>query len=172
MSLKSEINGKKKPMYRIAIPTWNDYVSNVFDFAHQLLLVEVDDNKDTSHRQIPFVQQVMQRGASQLVELNVDVLICGTISRSLATMLMASHIELIPFVTGSVAEVLDAYLNKQLDQAKFLQPGCNLRARKHFCREYKCDHRCRRARMKKERSSGIHEEGHHHISRPSTEFTD
>ena len=124
----------KKSKNRIAIPTWSDYVSNVFDFANQLLLVDVEDEKDMNHTQVPFVQQVIPQRASQLVELNVDVLICGTISRSLATMLMASHIEVIPFVTGPVDEVLSAYLNKQLDQAKFLQPGCNLRTRRHFCR--------------------------------------
>ena len=143
----------KKSNNRIAIPIWNDCVSNVVDFANQLLLIDVEDNKDTSHTQIPFVQQVIQRQANQLVEFNVDVLICGTISRSLATVLMATNIEVIPFVTGPVDEVLAAYFNKQLDQAKFLQPGCNLRTRKHFCSEHRCGHRWRGGRMKKRQSS-------------------
>jgi predicted Fe-Mo cluster-binding NifX family protein len=164
----------KQSKNRIAIPIWNDYVSNVFDFANQLFLVDVEDNKGTNHRQIPFVQQAMQQRTHQLVELNVDVLICGTISRSLATMLMASHIEVIPFVTGLVDEVLAAYLNKQLDQAKFLQPGCNLRTRRHFCRQYRCKHRWRRAGTRKGRAPELQGEGQHHrdTARPNTGFTD
>ena len=134
----------KKSQTRIAIPIWNDYVSNVLDFANQLLLIDIEDNRDANHIQLPLMPRAMSQRASQLIELSVDVLICGTISRSLAIMLMASHIEVIPFVTGPTNEVLDAYLNKQLDQAKFLQPGCSLRTRKYFCQEYECNHRRRR----------------------------
>jgi len=159
-----------KSQTRIAIPIWNDYVSNVLDFANQLLLVDVEDNRDMQHTQLPLMPRVVSQRARQLVELDVDVLICGTISRSLGILLLTSHIEVIPFVTGPVNEVLDAYLNKQLDQAKFLQPGCNLRTRRHFCQEYECHHRRRRARARKGRASELQgEEPHHrHSSRPDT----
>ena len=61
----------------------------------------------------------------------------GGISWSLASMLRASNIELIPFVTGSVDEVLNAYFNNQLTKPQFLQPGCEQGARKGFgrCRQ-------------------------------------
>ena len=136
---------------RIAIPVWNDCVSNVVDFAHQLLLIEVEDSKDTKHTRIPFGWQATQQQVKQLAELKIDVLICGTLSRSLASMLMATRMEVIPFVTGPVDEVLNAYLNGYLDQSEFLQPGCNLRTRRHFCREYAHGHRWRGAGRRKER---------------------
>ena len=153
----------KKSSQRIAIPIWNDCVSNVVDFAHQLMLIDVKDHKDTSHTKIPFLPQLVQQQVKQLLELNVDVLICGTISRPLATMLMATQIEVIPFVTGPADEVLAAYLTGQLDQSKFLQPGCNVRTRRHFCREYSYGHRWRGARRRRGCSSEFRKGWHHHM---------
>ena len=49
----------KKSKNRIAIPIWNNCVSNVVDFANQLLLIDVEDNRDTSRTQVPFVQPVV-----------------------------------------------------------------------------------------------------------------
>lgn len=139
----------KKSNRRIAIAVWDDCVSNVLDFAHQLLLIDVAENKGTNRTRIPFAWQATQQQVMQWAELNVDVLICGTLSRSLASMLMATRMEVIPFVTGPVDEVLSAYLNGHLDQSKFLQPGCNLRMRRRICREYGHGHRWRGARRRK-----------------------
>ena len=119
---------------KIAIPIWNGCVSSVLDFAHQLLVVDAEDKKETSRSQIQLNQQAIQQRASRLVELNVNVLICGGISWPLASMLMASNIEVIPFVTGTVDEVLNAYFNNQLTEPQFLQPGCEPGARKGFGR--------------------------------------
>lgn len=117
---------------KIAIPVWNGFVSNVFDFAHQLLVIDAEDKKETGRSQIQLDQQSIQQRASRLVELNVNVLICGGISRPLASMLMSSDIELVPFVTGTVDEVLNAYFNDRLSDPQFLQPGCAPDARKGF----------------------------------------
>ena len=119
---------------KIAIPIWNGCVSSVFDFAHQLLVGDAEDKKETSRSQIQLDQQAIQQRVSRLVELNVNVLICGGISWPLASMLMASNIEVIPFVTGTVDEVLNAYFNNQLTEPQFLQPGCEPGARKGFGR--------------------------------------
>lgn len=129
---------------KIAIPMWNGCVSSVFDFAHQLLVVDVKDRKEINRSQIQLEQQAIQQRASRLAEMKIDVLICGTISWSLASMLMASNIEVIPFVTGTVDKVLNAYFDNQLAEPQFLQPGCESGARKRFCRRY--EGRCGRGR--------------------------
>ena len=72
--------------------------------------------------------------AGQLESVGVDVLICGAISRALANMVTASGIQLLPYVTGRVNDVLLAYLNDQLVQAQFIRPGCWPGARKGFGR--------------------------------------
>lgn len=120
---------------KIAIPVWNGFVSSVFDFAHQLLIVEVQDQTELSRSEISLEEQPGPQRVSRLVGLGADVLICGAISRPLASMLVAaSNIEVIPFVSGPVDEILSAYINGQLAEQRFLQPGCWPGARKRFCR--------------------------------------
>jgi len=119
---------------RIAIPIWNGFVSNVFDFAGELVVVDAKDRKETGRSHIQLGQQAMQQRAGELVRHHVDVLVCGGISGPLAVMLRASNIEVIPFVTGPVEEVLIAYFNDQLTRPQFLQPGCEIGDRERFCR--------------------------------------
>ena len=119
---------------KIAIPIWNGLVSSVFDFAHQLLVVDVEGRTERSRSEISLGQESMPQRIAKLVDSSVDVLICGAISRPLASMLMASNIEVIPFVSGPVDEVLNAYFDGRLAEPRFLQPGCWPGARKRFCR--------------------------------------
>ena len=119
---------------KIAVAVWNGLVSSVFDFAHQLLVVDMESQTEKSRTEISLEQQQGPQRVSRLVDLGVNVLICGAISRPLASMLATSNIEVIPFVSGPVDEVLNAYLNGRLAEPRFLQPGCWPGARRHFCR--------------------------------------
>lgn len=42
---------------KIAIPVWKGNVSSVFDFAHKLLLVELENGAEKSRRELPLVEQ-------------------------------------------------------------------------------------------------------------------
>ena len=117
---------------KIAIPVWNGFVSSVFDFANQLLVVDVEAERKQNRSQIQLEQQPAPQRVSRLVELGVDVLLCGAISRPLVLMITASNIKVVPFVSGPVDEVLNAYLNGQLADPRFLQPGCRPEARRRF----------------------------------------
>ncbi len=119
---------------KIGIPVWNGFVSSVFDFAHQLLVVDVQDRQETNRLEVSLEQQPGPQRVAKLVDLGVDVLLCGAVSRPLASVLAASNIEVIPFVSGPVDEVLNAYLNGRLAEPRFLQPGCWPGARRRFCR--------------------------------------
>lgn len=117
---------------KIAIPVWNGFVSSVFDFAHYLLIVDVEGKHEINRWQIQMKQQAIPQLVNQLVGLGIDVVVCGAISRPLSATLTASNIKVIPFVSGSSDEVLDAYLNNRLAEPQFLQPGCWPGARKRF----------------------------------------
>jgi predicted Fe-Mo cluster-binding NifX family protein len=125
---------------KIAIPVWNNCVSNVFDFAHRLLLVEIENNKEVNRSEIPLEVHSLPQRAGQLKSLGVDVLVCGAISRALAYMVTASGIEVLAFVTGRVDDVLGAYLTGQLAKPQFIMPGYWPGARKGFGRG---ERRCR-----------------------------
>lgn len=109
---------------KIAIPTWNGYVSPVFDTAQRLLVVDVADGAETKRSEHRIQEQLLPQRVARLNELGVEVLICGAVSRPLAGMIAASGIALVPFISGECDEVLSAYLRGQLPSPQFLMPGC------------------------------------------------
>jgi len=119
---------------KIAIPIYNDSVSSVFDFAHRLLLVEIENGKEVNRSDVALESQSLPQRLGQLKSLEVDVLVCGAISRILANMVTASGIQLLPYVTGRVNDVLQAYLTGQLAKPQFSMPGCWPGAREGFGR--------------------------------------
>ena len=119
---------------KIAIPIYNDSISNVFDFAHKLLLVEIENCREVGRSEVALQVQSLPERAGSLKPLGVDVLLCGAISRALANMVTASGIEVLPYVTGPVDDVLQAYLTGRLIQPRFIMPGCWPGARKGFGR--------------------------------------
>jgi len=120
---------------KIAITTYNETISNVFDFAHNLLLVNVDDGVEVSRCEVSLVSQQAYKRLCQLKELEVDVLICGAISRNLGNTIIESGIQVFPYVTGRVDDVLSAYLEDKLVNTEFSMPGYWLGTRKGCGRE-------------------------------------
>ena len=119
---------------KIAIPIYNESISNVFDFAHRLLLVDIENDKEANRSEVALKSQLLPQRTGQLKGFEIEVLVCGAISRELANMVTASGIEVLPYVTGYVDNVLQAYLTGQLMKPEFSMPGCWPGARKGFGR--------------------------------------
>ena len=119
---------------KIAIPIWSGNLSNVFDFANRLLLVEIENAREISRSEVPLHAESLPERAGKLRQLGVNVLLCGAISRALANMVTESGIQVLPYVTGRVDDVLQAYLTGQLLQPQFTMPGCWPGARRGFGR--------------------------------------
>jgi predicted Fe-Mo cluster-binding NifX family protein len=113
---------------KIGLPIWGQRLSPVLDFAHQLLVVEVRNGVVTQRRyhkmnpQLPAISQ-----ATVLSDLQISMLICGSISLDLANLIRPCGIRIIPFITGEVEEILQAYLNNSLSDPKFMLPGVHTR---------------------------------------------
>ncbi|MBN1125143.1 MAG: NifB/NifX family molybdenum-iron cluster-binding protein [Sedimentisphaerales bacterium] len=107
---------------KIAIPVYGESVSNVFDFARTLLLVDIENGKETNRSEMVLEGRFLSQRAVQLKKLGADVLVCGAISQELATMVLSSGIVVIPYVTGTIADVLNAYLAGQMVSAEFRMP--------------------------------------------------
>lgn len=133
---------------KIAIPIWNGKVSSVFDFARRMVVIELDDGRETARREIVLESEDITRRTAELQRAEIDVLICGAVSRPLANIIRSCGMEVIPFVTGSVDQILDAYLKGQLNQQQFMMPGCWQGARKRQRR------RCRKRTGRKGKGRG------------------
>ncbi len=111
---------------KIALSVWKDCISTVFDAADQLVVVEKDG--DRVRKRTPFRLNSADgvSRAMQLKEMDIDVLICGAISRPQEAAISASGITVHPFLRGSVQEIIDAYESGQLHTAAFALPGCRV----------------------------------------------
>lgn len=109
---------------KVAIPTWENRVSPVFDVAKHLLVVDVEDNTEIARSEAVTPGTALSGRANRLAELGVNVLICGAISQPLERMLVSATIKVIPHTCGAVEDVLQAFLSGQLTEQAFLMPGC------------------------------------------------
>jgi predicted Fe-Mo cluster-binding NifX family protein len=109
---------------RIAIPIWDDKISPVLDTASRLLIVDVENRTETYRFEIHLVLQDLAHRCFRIYELEVDILICGAVSRAFLKLLKELDIEVIPEITGKIDDVLDAYFLGNLFHSRFLMPGC------------------------------------------------
>lgn len=109
---------------RIGIPIWCDDVSPALDFSRRILVVETVGSMVLSRFSHDFEGRSDQARVERLLELGVDVLICGAVSNALARRVMASGILLIPWKRGAAEEALAAYVDGSIEEPRFRMPGC------------------------------------------------
>jgi len=109
---------------KIAVSVWEGRVSPVFDYASRLLVLDVETSGESSRFEVFLDEQACSRKCSRIRVLGVEVLICGAISRYLHGILMATGIRVIPWVCGSVSDVVNAFLDGTLSEPRYRMPGC------------------------------------------------
>jgi predicted Fe-Mo cluster-binding NifX family protein len=109
---------------KIALSIWKDCISTVFDAADQLLVLEPEPTDGFKRTTLKLSATDPKGRADEVKEHQIDVLICGAISRPLENLLTASGVEVFSFVRGPVEDVIGAYQNGHLHHAVFALPGC------------------------------------------------
>jgi len=108
---------------RVAIPTWENRISPVFDTAMHLLVVDIENNREIA-RKTHSLAPSLRSHIETLTQLGIDRLICGAITRPLFEGLVRTGIQIIPNMCGNVEEILkDITAGKQF-QLRFAMPGC------------------------------------------------
>jgi predicted Fe-Mo cluster-binding NifX family protein len=110
---------------KIALSVWKDCISTVFDAADQLVVVEKDGDGVRKRTTFRLNSADGASRAMQLKEMEIDVLICGAISRPQEAAIAATGITVHPFMRGSVQEIIDGYESGQLHTEAFVLPGCH-----------------------------------------------
>ncbi len=109
---------------KVAITVWDDRVSPVFDVAHMLLVAEIEDQQVGKQHYQRFDPTAMAQLIALFAEQGVGCLVCGAVSREPAELLEAAGIELIPFITGNVEDVLQMLVCKEPEWVEMKMPGC------------------------------------------------
>ncbi len=109
---------------KIAMPVCGNRLSTVFDTADELLMLETGPGVAPEQSRARWKEDTVIARTAQIKESGVQVLICGALSGSVARMLNAAGVRVIPFIRGTVDEVLEAFCNGTLSGKHFFLPGC------------------------------------------------
>jgi len=108
---------------RIALPVWADNICPVLDFTRSLLVVDLADAENPSRETFCCPQSPPIWLANRMSALGVDLVICGALSYGLLGLLQMKNIAVVPYIQGSVNDILNAYLAGTLSHQKFRLPG-------------------------------------------------
>ena len=111
---------------KVALTVWEDRISPLFDYARLLLVADVEGRGITNKHFEPFECESAFSRAARLDDLGVQVLICGGISDFYANLVEARKIKLIPFATGGIDEVLEAFVKGNIYGKSYRMPGCEI----------------------------------------------
>jgi predicted Fe-Mo cluster-binding NifX family protein len=113
---------------KTAITVWNNRIAPVFDTAGKCLLLG-EENEASIIIALP---EDYSAKAVFLKEQGVSTLICGGISCECERLILEKEITIIPFIAGNIDEVISAWKENCLIQAKFGMPGCGCPRRRRF----------------------------------------
>jgi predicted Fe-Mo cluster-binding NifX family protein len=131
---------------RVAFATWNDRIAPVFDVTRRLHVVETAGRRVVRESEESLEDETPAGRAARLAALGVDALVCGAISRPQQALVQAYGVTVVPFVTGELREVVDAWRAGRLGSEAFAMPGCGrgrgrrFRGGRGWGREVGCGH--------------------------------
>jgi len=103
-----------------------------------VLIVEYDGGMERTRQDVPLETDMPHARSMKLSDANVDVLICGAISKPFQAAVLTRGIEVIPQICGNVECVLSAFVEGRLQQGEFFMPGCCQRRRQREGQKRRC----------------------------------
>ncbi len=119
-------------MTKVAIPAWKNRISPVFESSGTYLLADCIGQGIENSQYLSLDKVTSLERMKFLLRNSVDVLICGAISKFYFNLIKAHDIDLIPFVTGNVDQVLLSYCQGRFTPVEHTMPGCGRKRRRRF----------------------------------------
>ncbi|WP_413700435.1 hypothetical protein ACLKMH_00630 [Psychromonas sp. KJ10-10] len=115
---------------KVALLTAHSRVSPVFETALTWVLIEATASKCNICAEKPFIERNEMAMAQELLNGNVEMVICGAIPYYLEKTLILQGCEVFSFLVGQVNDIVEALHLNQLDSPKFTMPGCQKRKKR------------------------------------------
>ena len=116
----------------VAISVWNQRIAPVFDVSRNALVCRTEGDRLVRENREHLSAEDPVEKIHTLLELETEVLICGSISRNLLDLTEMYGMITFPFTTGHVEEVKTAFMQDRLAESGFARPGCRR------CRRMRC----------------------------------
>jgi len=109
---------------RVAFAAWNNRIAPLFDVTRRLHVVDTEGRQVVRESEATLEDAAPAVRAARLAALGIDALVCGAISRPQEALIQAYGLTVVPFVTGDLREVVDAWRAGRLGSETFSMPGC------------------------------------------------
>jgi predicted Fe-Mo cluster-binding NifX family protein len=107
----------------VAIPEHQGRLAPVFDCCRKIVVVRHEPDGDQIVAEEDWSQLDRRFRASRLKELNIDALICGGISGWMEEQVRLFNINLYPWLSGEVDQILRALREGDLSDPCYAMPG-------------------------------------------------
>lgn len=114
---------------KVALPIWNNRISPLFDTACRVVIWSDGEGRGEPE-EYDLRDLVPPMKVRRIQELGVEVLICGAVSNTVAYLVESAGIKLVPWISGPVRDVIEAFERGQLDESRYFMPGCGRMKRK------------------------------------------
>ena len=118
-------------MAKAAFVCWEDRIAPVFDSAREILIVEMLPDRQTRETREALIRDQPYQTVLRIAELQPDLLVCGAISGYIRDLLTAYDVQIMPFVSGDLRQIIDAWKTNRLKDRIFSMPGCGFQRRGH-----------------------------------------
>jgi len=108
----------------IAIPVWKQNISTVFDYSDRVMIFRIRSGRIIDECCFDICGTSGVERVNMLRQIGADVLLCGAISMPLERMITASGVTVVPFLKGTIRDIINAYLTGNLPNPHFSLPGC------------------------------------------------
>ena len=135
---------------KIGIPIFDSRISPVFDYSTHLEVIEIEAGEVIGSRGIVLDGLGLSERLKLLRSTGVEVLICAGLCKELGNSLESMGIKIISGIIGARDDVLSAYLRNELDDPRFVMPGCwrkrRMRNHRRYQASYDNGHKQRKAK--------------------------
>lgn len=108
---------------KIAIACGNGRISPMFDTARELVLIDVDGQREVQRTTVTVGGQDPFDRVRQVLRSDAGVLLCGALSKGVETALIGAGVKVCSFIRGELDGVTAAFLAGKLQEARFQMPG-------------------------------------------------
>jgi len=110
--------------HRVALSVWEGRIAPVFDVSRKYLILDIENGSVKNRIEESFDCNDPVLMIDRLANMNVQILICGAVSRAYADILSDCNVEIYSFIAGDIDEVVTAYLDGSFPSSTMIMPGC------------------------------------------------
>jgi predicted Fe-Mo cluster-binding NifX family protein len=118
---------------KVAIPVFHTKISPRFDSSQEFLLLQIDKDDVTRRENLSTRNWPSSAKIKQLVDLEIDTLICGGIDLESMQQLNFNGIKIYSWITGEIEDAVTLFINQGLESGIILGPRGQRKGRWRFC---------------------------------------